>query len=298
MGLEFIGVKVLNNKINLMNNFFDLVYKNLTLNKLIRLSKKSTIPNLIWSDDNHLKINDVNFNLSMDTIELRAGFSSPDTFLLGKCKKMVEQFAAIRKKQSVKKIFDMGILQGGSVVLYDQIFYPKKIVAIDHSPYPVDALVEYVNKNNKAKVLKPYYGVNQADRSAMERILSAEFADHDIDLIIDDASHLYDETREAFNICFPYLKKSGIYIIEDWAWAHWSGDCWQKDNEYFRERKALSNFLIELFMLAASRPDLISNISIDSKVIKITKGVGYIPNRPFNIEEHYLLRGKRFEPLL
>jgi SAM-dependent methyltransferase len=297
MGLEFIGVKLLNNKMKIMNNFFDWAYKNLILNKSIRLSKKLTIPKLIWSDDNHLKINDVNFYLSMDITELRASVSSLDRFLLGKNKKMVEQFVAIGEKKC-KKIFDMGILQGGSVVLYDQIFYPKKIVAIDHSPYPVDALTDYVNKNNKAKVLKPHYGVNQADRSAMEKILSAEFADRDIDLIIDDASHLYDETREAFNICFPYLKKGGIYIIEDWAWAHWSGDCWQKDNEYFRERKALSNFLIELFMLSASRPDLISNILIDSHVIKIIKGFGHIPNIPFNIEEHYLLRGKRFEPLL
>jgi hypothetical protein len=281
----------------IMNNFFDWAYKNLTLNKSIGLSRKSTIPKLIWSDDNHLKINDVNFYLSGDTSELRASVSSLDRFLLGKNKKMVEQFFAIGEKKC-KKIFDMGILQGGSVVLYDQIFYPKKIVAIDHSPYPVDALLDYVNKNNKVKVLKPYYGVNQADRSAMEKILSAEFADRDIDLIIDDASHLYDETREAFNICFPYLKKGGIYIIEDWAWAHWSGDFWQKDNEYFRERKALSNFLIELFMLSASRPDLIGNILIDSNVIKIIRGFGHIPNRPFNIEEHYLLRGKRFEPLL
>ena len=60
MGLEFIGVKLLNNKMKIMNNFFDWAYKNLTLNKSIGLSRKSTIPKLIWSDDNHLKINDVN----------------------------------------------------------------------------------------------------------------------------------------------------------------------------------------------------------------------------------------------
>ena len=84
MGLEFIGVKLLNNKMNIMNNFFDWTYKNLTLNKSIRLLKKLTIPKLIWSDDNHLKVNNVNFYLSIDTTELRAGVSSLDRFLLGK----------------------------------------------------------------------------------------------------------------------------------------------------------------------------------------------------------------------
>jgi hypothetical protein len=266
--------------------------------RLIGALEKSKAPALVWRGDNHLRINDVNFKLSIDTAELKTEVSSPNTFLLGKSKQLVEQSVAIRENQSVKKNFDMGILQGGSIVLFDQIFHPKKIVAIDHSPHPVDALLKYINKNNKVKILKPYYGVNQADRSEMERILSAEFAHRDIDLVIDDASHLYDETREAFNICFPYLKKGGLYIIEDWAWAHWSGDYWQKGNAYFSERKALSNLLIELFMLAASRPDLISNISIDSNVIKIKKGDCRRINTAFNISEHYLLRGKQFEPWL
>jgi len=266
--------------------------------RLMRFADKSKAFKLIWDDDNHLRISDVSFNLSIDTLELQTGASTSDTFLLGKSKQMVEQLASIRENQSIKKIFDMGILQGGSIVLYDQIFHPKKIVAIDHSPYPVEALEKYILKNNKTKSLKPYYSVNQADRFGMEQILSLEFPDRDIDLIIDDASHLYDETREAFNINFPYLKKAGLYIIEDWAWAHWPEDYWQKDNAYFRERKALSNLLIELFMLAASCPNFIENISINSKMIIIKKGCGQMPDGPFNIADHYLLRGKSFDTWL
>ena len=268
---------------------------NLKLNGFL---KKSNSLKFIWNDDNHLSINDVSFNLSIDTLELQTGTSTVDTFLLGKSKQMVEQLSSIRENQSIKKIFDMGILQGGSIVLYDQIFHPKKIVAIDHSPYPVEALEKYILKNNKTKSLKPYYSVNQADRFGMEKILSLEFPDRDIDLIIDDASHLYDETREAFNINFPYLRKGGLYIIEDWAWAHWPEDYWQKDNAYFRERKALSNLLIELFMLAASCPNFIEKISINSNMIVIKKGFGHLPDGPFNIAEHYMLRGRQFETWL
>src|SRR4029077_11377083 len=37
-----------------------------------------------------------------------------------------------------------------------------------------------------------------------------------IDVVIDDASHLYGPTRRSFEILFPLLKPGGAYIIEDW----------------------------------------------------------------------------------
>ena len=235
-------------------------------------------PILIWEDDLHLKINDVSFYLSYDTNELLNKNSTKDNFLLGKPRHMVEKTITIGQQQKINKIFEMGILQGGSVVLYDQIFNPEKIVAIEYASKPVDMLTNYIKKRDKFDVVKPYYDVNQSDRSAMEKILSAEFPDRDIDLIVDDASHLYDETREAFNICFPYLKNDGLYIIEDWAWAHWSGDYWQQgQNSFLNGKTALSNLLIELFMLTASRPDFIKNIFIDHNVIIIKRGDGALP---------------------
>ena len=188
----------------------------------------------------------------------------------------------------------MGVLHGGSVVLYDQIFQPEKLVAIEYLGNRVAALDAYIVNHARAAMVRPYYGVNQADRPKMEQILNLEFPDRDIDLIVDDASHLYDETRRAFNICFPYLKKGGLYVIEDWAWAHWSGDYWQKDNDYFKDRLALSNILIELFMLTASRPEFIENIVVEPSIITVTRGSGTLPDGEFDMENHYLLRGKIF----
>jgi Methyltransferase domain len=252
-------------------------------------------PILIWDDDLHLKINDVSFYLSFDTNELKAGYSVNDTFLLGKPRHMVEKSVEIGKQYKISKIFEMGILQGGSAALYDQIFAPKKLVAIEYDPKPVDVLAKYITNHNKVDIVKPYYGVNQADRSAMEKILFAEFPNRDIDLIVDDASHLYEETREAFNISFPYLKEGGLYIIEDWAWAHWSGDYWQKgQNTFLKGKVAMSNLLVELFMLTASHPEFIKDIFIDHNIIMIKRGKGVLPAGKFNIADHYLLRGKSF----
>ncbi len=251
-------------------------------------------PMLIWEDDMHLKIGNVSFHLSFDTGELRRGNSTADNFLLGKHRHMVEKSVEIGQQQKIGKIFEMGILKGGSVVLYDQIFQPLKITAIDHMPEPVSALTKYIAKHSKSGVIKPYYGINQADRPNMEKILSFEFPDRDIDLIIDDASHMYEETREAFNISFPYVAPGGLYIIEDWAWAHWAGNSWQSKNSSFSGKTALSNLLIELFMLAASRPDFIEEIFTNHNSIIIKKGCAELPACNFNIADHYLLRGKKF----
>ena len=40
-----------------------------------------------------------------------------------------------------------------------------------------------------------------------------------LDLVIDDASHLYTETKKSFEILFPLLKAGGLYVIEDWSWG-------------------------------------------------------------------------------
>jgi len=261
-------------------------------------------PNLIWEDKKTLLINDVRFFVTWDARELQEVKSSENFFLLGKSGPMIDSYVAIGQQQNIKKIFEMGIFKGGSTVLYDQIFQPTKLVAIDYSRKKVDALSHYIDRRKHADVIKPFYGVNQADRSAMEQILAAEFPERDIDFVVDDASHFYAETRESFNITFPYLRAGGQYVIEDWAWAHWPGDPWQTKPWHFWKRrpfrgtKAMSNLLIELFMLAASRRDLIEDIFVNHDVIIVKKGRGNLPVGQFDIGDHYLLRGKTFRAQL
>ena len=263
-----------------------------------KIHEAGGVPSLDWEGETELRIGDVKFHLSFDSKELRDGASDADRFLLGKSREMVEKAWEIALDRPVRKIFEMGILHGGSVVLYDLIFRPERIVAVDHSSGRVQPLDSYIRRCNKSNTVKPYYGVSQDDREKLGYLLDGEFPKRDIDLIIDDASHLYPQTRDAFNICFPYLGEGGLYIIEDWGWAHWPGDVWQKDHPYFAGKPALSNLLIELFMLSASRPDLISELLIDHNAIVVRRGSGSLPKTPFRISDHYLLRGRTFSPVL
>ena len=53
----------------------------------------------------------------------------------------------------------------------------------------------------------------------LRQIILRELAD-ELDLVVDDASHTYEETKASFEFLFPLLRPGGIYVIEDWSWAH------------------------------------------------------------------------------
>jgi hypothetical protein len=40
-----------------------------------------------------------------------------------------------------------------------------------------------------------------------------------MNLVVDDASHTYEDTKASFETLFPLLQPGGIYAIEDWSWA-------------------------------------------------------------------------------
>jgi methyltransferase family protein len=252
----------------------------------------------IWTDDDScLRLGNVTFRVE-PTDRLDDESSTSDDFILRKSRALVEGYLSLAAEKNIAKILEIGIFKGGSVVFQELINRPHKIVAVELLQ-PCDALTEYIASAGKSEIIKPYYGVNQADRRAMGLILSSEFPGQDLDLIVDDGSHRYEPTRDAFNICFPYLKAGGLYIIEDWAWAHWPGDVWQKEQiPFFAGQPAMSNLLVELLMLCASRSDLVENIVVDETLVTITKGNAEIRPEGFDIADHYRLRGRKFWPLL
>jgi hypothetical protein len=88
---------------------------------------------------------------------------------------------------------------------------------------PVNAFDEFGRRHPVGQRIRSYYGVSQTDKAQIDRIARDEFGDTPLDVIIDDASHLYGNTRRTFEMAFPYLRPGGTYVIEDWGWAHWPG---------------------------------------------------------------------------
>jgi SAM-dependent methyltransferase len=249
-----------------------------------------------WLTDNLMRIDGVEFYLTVGLDELHSHASARNHFLLGKNRQMIDDVLAIRKRERIEKILDVGIFKGGSAALYSKLFEPAKLVAIEYMPEPVAALTAFIDDNALDDRLIPFYGTDQSDAQAMGRILDAHFPAYDIDLVVDDASHFYFESRATLNLALPYLRPGGLYVIEDWGWAHWPGDVWQKGKAIPLAKPALSNLLTEVTMLCASRPDIISSVSITRESAVLRRGPGALEPRTFEIGRHYLCRDRWFKP--
>jgi len=255
-------------------------------------------PRTEWIAEHLLRIDDVEFHLTVDLDELHAHPSRTNHFLLGKTRAMVDDILALRNSERIQKILDIGIFKGGSAALYTKVFAPEKLVAIEFLPTPVDALAQFISDNDLRDRLVPCYGTDQADPRAMGKILANQFPARDIDLIVDDASHRYFESRATLNLTLPYLRPDGLYILEDWGWAHWPGDVWQKSRAFPSSQPALSNLVVELCMLCASRPDIVARISVTPNTVVVRRGAADLVPGTFDIGRHYLCRDRWFKPAL
>jgi cephalosporin hydroxylase len=197
-------------------------------------------------------------------------------------------YADLIRNNNVSSILELGIFEGGSAILFGLMFDHLRIVSIDNLP-PAPAAMHHIVRLGLLDRVTLRFGVSQDDRSEMEKIVTTEFAPPVIDMVIDDASHQYAASRASFEILFPFLRQAGVYVIEDWAWAHWPG-IYQE--EKWLDRPALSNLLFELAILAGRRPDLIERIDIRAGTLAAFKNAA--PDiGGFKLDENLLMRGRK-----
>ncbi len=113
-------------------------------------------------------------------------------------------------------IFELGIFAGGSVALTVMLAEPRRMVAIDLLPAAAPTLARFMEDRGLDDVVRLHFGVDQADAGRLRELVSTEF-DGPLDLVYDDASHVYGPTRATFETLFPRLRPGGVYLIEDWT---------------------------------------------------------------------------------
>lgn len=113
-------------------------------------------------------------------------------------------------------IVELGIYLGGSAVVGALAARPRRLVAIDICD-PVPGLLSFIDTHGLHDVVRPHFGVDQADRERLEQILDDEIGDQPIDLVVDDASHLLEPTRSSFSVLFRRLRPGARFAIEDWS---------------------------------------------------------------------------------
>lgn len=215
-----------------------------------------------------------------------------DCFNFYKSKGLVDQYDAVlsRRPEFVpQRIFELGIWDGGSVALWFELFQPRKHVAIDLTTRGDSG---YFRKFIEARAAEPrlrtFWGVDQADAARLQAIVADEF-DGPLDLVIDDASHVYRSTLASFEALFPHLAPGGLYIIEDWGWEHWEE--YHRIGHIWAGEDSLTRLVHEGVECIAGRASPIAGITVVHGFVVVERsGVSLPADRPFRLRDHITRR--------
>jgi hypothetical protein len=259
------------------------------LSRLIN-TKRETRRALTWTSSTDLHIDGTVFHASVNPEIYHNRVSDESGFLLVKNREMVEAIVSVCDPVVPQTIVDIGIWQGGSVALLDRVFRPEKLIALEYSTRELPTLDTYIAKHRREENVKVFKGVNQGDARRITAILDAELGGRKIDLVVDDASHFFDETRISFNCIFPRVAPNGVFMIEDWQWST-KPDIHKLD--YFKGKPGLANLVALCMIVCGARPDIVSSVLVTPTAAIIRRGPADLSEQAFDITDYAVVRGEQ-----
>jgi hypothetical protein len=229
-------------------------------------------------------------NFVIDVAPAERRLSDSTAFTIVKSEFYLRFYEQIAVSFSPRSILELGIFQGGSYVFFDKLFKPQRISAVELSREPIAPLLSYCQEQPNRFV---HFGISQSDRNELGRIVRDELS-NELDLVIDDASHSYAHTKASFEFLFPLLSADGLYVIEDWSWAH--AERYQPPDGLAVNQPALTNLLFEQIMLLGST-NAIAEIRVSRPLYLLRKGRTQMNTDDSSIFDQILNRGKNWTPI-
>ncbi|MGL4490090.1 MAG: class I SAM-dependent methyltransferase [Rhizobiaceae bacterium] len=158
-----------------------------------------------------------------------------------------------------KTMVELGLYEGGSAIFW-HLLYGLKFIGYDLRKAP-DAVGRWLKKLGIEKSVELHFETSQDDEAKLKKTIKNFLGDEPIDLIVDDASHLYQYSRRSFEFLFPMVRAGGIYCIEDWSWAHAKADQWQVQ-KHWGNLPALTNLIFEITMLYGTEGNWFQQIAM------------------------------------
>lgn len=107
------------------------------------------------------------------------------------------------------RVLEIGVYHGGSLELCRNYLGPSaQIHGIDINPLAVERAPACCSVHTGA----------QADPVFIESIISEHGP---FDLVIDDGSHLMQDQIKTFELIYPYMSSTGVYVCEDVFTSYW-----------------------------------------------------------------------------
>jgi SAM-dependent methyltransferase len=129
-----------------------------------------------------------------------------------------ELFSGMRSKPL--NMLEVGVFNGGSLLLFAKYFEQARLLGVDINTPPGEFFDQLtaMGLQNQVSLEKG----SQDNRAFLKQSLDKHFGTSPLDIVIDDASHYYKQTRATFDYIFhERLKSGGYYIIEDWGCGYW-----------------------------------------------------------------------------
>lgn len=247
---------------------------------------------IIWEKERVL-LNNLVFGLQVHLKEDIRDQSG--NFVFYKDRKLIDMYASFFKSlddKHFRNVMEIGMWDGGSAVFWHEILKPEKLIGIDLlKNRKGHAFEEY--KKAHTTTFFDHWEVDQTDRSKLISLIKSHLGGEDLDLVFDDASHRYHQSLESFNIVFPYLRKGGYYIIEDWAWGHWL----HEDSSAYPAFTEPTRLIFEL-VEAAANVGLIESIHVCSGFTAVKRGSLDIPKGGFHLRDYIKRRPVSFKDRL
>lgn len=235
----------------------------------------------------------------------RIGFgsgTSAESFWIRKDPDMINDYRRLLPEFDGGNVVELGIHDGGSTALIASVIDVRRLVALDLTAERSEALDEFSRSHGLDEKLHAHYGFDQADRPRLRRLVHEEFDGEPLDLVIDDASHLYPQTRASFEVLFPLVRPGGLYIVEDWAWEYQTydhtavpvlpehqamADAMQAMLPHHTGRDPLVKLALELTMARASYHDAVGEVTISAGHCSVRRGPAPLDPDAFSLSDLY-----------
>jgi predicted O-methyltransferase YrrM len=228
----------------------------------------------------------------------------PDGHLdIEKSRSLLEAYIDLWARLQPRRVVELGIRRGGSTALMSELGGLERLVSVELSDERVTALDGFIAERGLEAVVRPFYGVDQSDRNRLRAIMDEEFGSSTLDLVIDDASHLYEESKASFEVLFPRLRPGGLYLLEDWSWQHITAATFaaaiRTSDEARRLMEAsiaeqglpgpptpMSRLALELVIARAISGDVVADLSFDRDWVVVRRGPATLDPDTFRVDEH------------
>ncbi len=232
-----------------------------------------------------IPIRDIELCLSEKLGDLRA--SDDKLIYLCKDRLFLDRLEAVVERIQPKCMIEVGILDGGSTIYWQDRFQLERLIAFDIKP-DAPHLTRYLARHGLDGIVRTNFGVAQDDGPALRAAIARHAAAPFVDFIVDDASHQHAQTRTTVEILLPFLRPGVAYVIEEWAWGHhcsWPPYLWT-------DHPLMSPLLSELTLICGRGAGVIDRIEIDPNFAVLWRGRASLPkDGGFRLADHYLARG-------